>query len=158
MSRLGYAASGVLLLGLWLPWAELSIGLFGGNPEGIGTVDGREIGSDLLDLPVGWIAAAAGLVGAYALARGIRGLALGAGTVAVLTCGYTLLAIPGTETTTSNNGQDVSDLVNGQIDYAWGVFAVSVAAVLLLVAAVRLPTQDMVGADEPIDQSPEPGT
>lgn len=137
MQRLGYAACGVLVLGLWLPWGTLSVGLLGSAPQELGTINGQDIGSDILDLPVGWIAAGAGIAGFLALARQARATALASGVVALLITGYTLLAIPGKETTTAN-GQDVSNLFNGQVGYAWGVFAVTAAAVALLVAAFRI--------------------
>lgn len=138
MRRLGYVACAVLILGLWLPWGKLSIGLFGGSPTGLGDINGQDIGTDVLNLPVGWITAIAGAVGAYALSHAARGTAVAAGLVALLVTGYSLLAIPGTESTTAN-GQDVSGAVNGQVSLAWGVFAVTAAAVVLLVNATRLP-------------------
>jgi hypothetical protein len=121
------------------------------SPERLGTVDGQEIGSDLLDLPVGWIAAGAGALGIYALARRLRGPAIAAGVIALLVSGYTLLAIPGKETSTSN-GEDVSNLVNGQVGYAWGVWAVTASAAVLLIVGTSLIRQAAVISEEPVDQ------
>jgi hypothetical protein len=151
VSRIGYAACGVLVLGLWLPWATLSIGLFGDAPERLGTVDGQEIGSGLLDLPVGWVAAGAGALGIYALARRRRGPAIAADVIGLLVSAYALLAIPGEETSTSN-GEDVSYLVNGQVGYAWGVWAVAASAVALFIVGTRLSPQAAVISEQPVDQ------
>jgi hypothetical protein len=137
MKAFGCAACAVLVASLWLPWATLSIGLFGGSPEGLGTVNGQDIGSSIVGLPVGWIMAAAGVVGLLAISSRSRDMAGAAGIVAVLVAGYTLLSMPGTETTTAN-GQDVSGLVNGQVGFAWGVFAVTAAALGLIVASRAL--------------------
>lgn len=134
MARLAYASAAVLVLGLWLPWATLSVGLLGAEPQPIGDVSGEEIGSGLLDLPVGWIVAAAGVVGAVAIARRRRELATAAAVAALLATGYTFLAVPGEEMATAN-GEDVTALFNGQVDYAWGLFAVTAAAIVQLVAA-----------------------
>lgn len=143
MRRLGYVASAVLILGLWLPWAHLSIGLFGDTPGEVGDVNGQDIGSGILSFPVGWITAAAGVAGAYALSRSERGLATAAGVVALLVGGYSLFAIPGQESTTSN-GQDVSGLISGQVSLAWGTIAVTLAAIMLLAAAARVTPNPVV--------------
>jgi hypothetical protein len=137
MTRLAYAAAAVLVLGLWLPWATLSVGLFGGEPRPIGEVNGEQIGSGLLDVPVGWIAAAAGVVGALAVARRRGEVATAAAVVALGVTGYTFVAVPGDETATAN-GENVTQLLNAQVGYAWGLFAVTAAAIALLVAARRV--------------------
>jgi hypothetical protein len=137
VARTGFVCAALLVLGLWLPWATLSIGLFGGEPHPVAQVSGEEIGSGLLGVPVGWIAAGGGVLSAFAITGRQRRLALIAAAVTALAIGYTLAAIPGEETATAN-GQNVVNLVNGQISYAWGLFVVAAAAALLLVAAVRV--------------------
>jgi hypothetical protein len=60
---------------------QQAIGVLGSSPDLVGTLNGQEIGSDLLDLPVGWIAAAAGVLGLIALARPSRARSRGCGTL-----------------------------------------------------------------------------
>ena len=63
MSRVGILAGGLLVAGLLLPWGTLSVGLLGSPTVRVGTVNGQQIGSDILSVPVGWIAAGAGVLG-----------------------------------------------------------------------------------------------
>jgi len=48
------------------------------------------------------------------------------------------------------NGQDVSELINGQVSLAWGTVAVSMVAVVLLLGALRVPKDDEELADASI--------
>ena len=137
MRAIGYVAAAVLILGLWLPWGHLLLGLLGNTPTNVGDVNGQDIGSDVLSLPVGWITAGAGVAGAIGLRGGSRTLAVVASLIALGIAGYSLLAIPGHETTATATGQDVSGVLNAQVSLAWGTVAVTAAAVVLLVAALR---------------------
>ena len=98
MTRLGFVAAGLLVLGLWLPWGTLSVGLLGGDPVDALDVSGQDIGSGIVDLPVGWIAAGGGVLAAAGLYRWSRAMALTGAAVALAATGYTFLAIPGDET------------------------------------------------------------
>jgi hypothetical protein len=44
--------------------------------------------------------------------------------------------------------------VNGQVGYAWGLFALTTAAAVLFIVGMRFP-QEAVDSEEPIDQPPE---
>jgi hypothetical protein len=154
MKRGALCACAVLIMGLWLPWAQLTIGVLGNAGE-TGTVNGADIGSDVLSIPVGWIAAAAGVVGLLGVARNGRGLAAAAGSIALLVTLYALLAIPGDD---SGAGQASSDVVNDKVGLDWGVFAVAGAGLLLLLSAVLVPAgepgepgEELLPEDDPPD-------
>jgi hypothetical protein len=153
MKRGGSFACAVLILGLWLPWAHLSIGAVGDAGE---SVNGVDIGSDVLSLPAGWIAAAAGVLGLYGLARTARGLTAVAGSSALLVTAYALLAIPSQDSTA---GQGGSDLVNDKVSLDWGTFAVGGAALILLASALLVPVEPLPEEDamteEPDEEPPD---
>lgn len=44
--------------------------------------------------------------------------------------------------------------MNGQVGYAWGLFALTTAAAVLFIVGMRFP-QEAVDSEEPIDQPPE---
>jgi hypothetical protein len=44
--------------------------------------------------------------------------------------------------------------VNGQVGYAWGLFALTTAAAVWFIVGMRFP-QEAVDSEEPIDQPPE---
>lgn len=141
MQRVAFVAGGVLVVGLWLPWANVTVTLFGAESP-ILEADGEEIGSGILDLPVGWIALGSGVAGIVGALRRSAALVLVAGVVATIAVGYTLLAIPGEETTLSAEGVDISEVIRGEVEYAWGLFVVTAGAVALLAAGVALRRED----------------
>ena len=100
------------------------------------TANGQEIGTDVLDLPVGWIAAGAGLIGGAGVFARQGVVALAGGAVALFATGYTLLAIPGEESNYTANGVDVGGAI--QVEYAWGVFVLVAAAIALLLSGILL--------------------
>jgi hypothetical protein len=128
-SQAGLFAAGVLVLGLWLPWAQVT--LLGVNGP---TVNGQEIGTDILSWPVGYITAGAGVLGAIGLLGKNYVPTLVAGAVALAVTGYTLLAVPGTETNSSANGIDLGQAI--QVKLAWGLFVVVAASIGLLVSGI----------------------
>src|SRR3954447_8641862 len=146
MSRVGIVASGLLIAGLLLPWGTLSVGLFGSPAVRVGTVNGQQIGSDILSVPVGWIAAGAGVLGIIGCTRRSTGAIRVAGIIAVVVIGYALVAIRGKEFTTTANGQDdITSAFNGQVGYAWGLFVLVGAAITLLIAGFVIRADDAVG-------------
>jgi hypothetical protein len=145
-----FGAAGILIAGLWLPWA--SITFLGVQAV---TADGQEIGSDILDFPVGWLAAGCGVLGAAGAYWREGTLVLVGGIAALLITGYTVLAIPGKETNYTANGVPVGDAI--QVEYAWGLFVLLGAAVALAVSGALLMREKeptvTVDADEGLDES-----
>ena len=124
-------AGALLVAGLVLPWGTLSVGLLGSPTVEVGTVNGRQIGSDILSLPVGLDHGRSRGLGIIGLAIRSAGTIRAAGIIAVLVTGYALVAIRGKEFTTTVNGQDISSAFNGQVGYASGLFVLVGAAITL---------------------------
>jgi hypothetical protein len=128
---MAFFAAGILVIGLWLPLA--SITFLGVRAL---TANGQQIGSDILNFPVGWLAAGCGVIGAAGAYRREGTVTLIGGIGALLVTGYTVLAIPGKETNYTANGVPVGEAI--QVEYAWGLFVLLGAAVGLAVSGVLL--------------------
>ena len=141
----GLVAAGVLVVGLWLPWA--SVTLLGVEAT---TANGQEIGSGILDYPVGWLAAACGVIAGIGAIVYERWLMLAGGVGALAVTGYTALAIPGTESNYTANGVDIGTAI--QVEYAPGLFIVLAAAAAVTLAALFMGA----GEQQSRQQSEEP--
>jgi hypothetical protein len=159
VQRVAGVASLILIAGLWIPWGKLSIGLLGGAPGGLGTINGQEMGSEVLDLPVGWICAAGGALALIGILDGSLSIVRIGGIIGLLVTGYAAIAIPGKEFTTAANGQDISDIINGQVDYAWGLYVLVAASLCLVIAptVIHQPAEEAVD-DELVAREDEHGT
>lgn len=142
---LPFIPAAVLILGLWLPWATVT---FLGQ-EAL-TANGREIGSGILDYPVGYIAAFGGLIGGIGVLVREGITTLTGGVIALLVTGYTLLAIPGTETGYTAEGISVGEAI--QVEYAWGLFVLVAAAVALVANGAALLSRNKKPQEEKAEE------
>jgi hypothetical protein len=133
-----------MVIAAFLPWVHTTVGLFPGDDSGVAfDVKGVDIGSDV-GVDYGWIMIAIAVVAFVAVGRGVSRLLVGAGVAAVLVAGYA--ALTAASHTTSAIARDIygnvvtSDLLDPRphVTTAYGVIFELVAAILLLVSAIRL--------------------
>lgn len=139
MKRLALAAAAVMVAGIWLPWARLSVSLFGADSPYL-DVKGSQIGSDVGSLPWGYFLAGLGVVAFLSISSGRRGLSITAGLLGVLFCIANLSTLSGSHVQVSVGGQSI-DEVGAHVTPAWGSFVVLVAAAIVAFASIRGPQE-----------------
>lgn len=136
-SRLRYGAHAaclVLVIGLWLPWASLSVTVVGHPTLPFDTYSGTQMGDDFLSLPTGWIAAIVGAITLFAIRAPAWRAAFVGALVAAVDLGYTILAMPSTIRPEPALGYPRDALV-GHVGYEWGVFVVAAGSLALVAIA-----------------------
>lgn len=122
------------------PWLHVTVDVLG-VPSPALNASGKDIGSDL-GIQYGYLLIAIAVIAFFVLTSGNRTALIGVSIIAVLLAGYAALTAQSHKplVAISANGQAVpSDLLKPHASLAYGVLLEAAAAIVLLVASLRMP-------------------